>query len=262
MLLALDIGNSAVKAALFDGDTLVDAHALASPSDAEAPPVAHWREALAPWAGHASLERIGLVSVVPARTEALATALRSLTDAPLVRVTPALDLPFDIAYETPETLGHDRLAAAAAGWMRHGRDGPRSVLVVDAGTALNYEVVHRNGVYRGGAISAGPALVQEALAAGTAQLPPVPLSPPATPVGRATETALRSGIVWGLVDQVRGMCRRFADALPDRPRIVLTGGWGGLLAEHLSTARHAPHLVLHGTRLLAAPPTPPSSPHD
>jgi type III pantothenate kinase len=262
MLLALDIGNSAVKAALFDEDTLVDARALASPDDEAAPPTGHWREALAPWIDHIPVERVGLVSVVPARTEALAGALRSLTDAPLIRVTPALDLPFDMAYETPDTLGHDRLAAAAAGWVRHGRDGPRSVLVVDAGTALNYEVVHRSGVYQGGAISAGPALVQEALAAGTAQVPPVPLSPPTAPVGRATETALRSGIVWGLVDQVRGMCRRLADALPDRPRIVLTGGWSGLLAEHLGTTRHAPHLVLHGTRLLTAPTTPPHSPQD
>ena len=260
MLLALDIGNSAVKAALFEGDTLVDARALTPPDNEAPPPVAHWREALAPWTEHAPVERIGLVSVVPARTEALAEALRSLTDAPLVRVTPALDLPFDMAYETPDTLGHDRLAAAAAAWVRYGRDGPQSVLVVDAGTALNYEVVHRSGVYRGGAISAGPALVQEALAAGTAQLPPVPLSPPRAAVGRATEPALRSGIVWGLVDQVRGMCRRLADALPDRPRIVLTGGWSGLLAEHLGTAHHAPHLVLHGTRLLTTPPL--SSPHD
>jgi type III pantothenate kinase len=256
MLLALDIGNSAVKAALFEGDTLVDARALTPPDNKATPPTDHWREALAPWTEHAPVERVGLVSVVPTRTEALAEALRSLTDAPLVRVTPALDLPFDMAYETPDTLGHDRLAAAAAAWVRYGRDGPQSVLVVDAGTALNYEVVHRSGVYRGGAIAAGPALARHALRSGTAQLPAVPLSLPDAPVGNATQTALQSGLMWGLVDQTRGMCRRLAAALPDAPRVVLTGGWSRLLVDHFETAHHAPHLVLRGTRLLALQPPP------
>ncbi len=249
--LALDIGNSAVKVGRFDGDTLTAVDTLAPPdADTTAPTAAYWRTALTPLLNDTPVKRIGLASVVPARTEAVTDALRTLTAAPITTVHPGLALPFDLAYETPDTLGTDRLAAAAAGWTRYGRDGPQSVLVVDAGTAINYEVIRRDGVYQGGAIGAGPALTRQALRAGTAQLPQVPLTLPGTAVGPSTRTALQSGIMWGLIDQVRGMCDRLAASLPDAPRLVLTGGWSALLTEHLADAHHAPHLVLQGTQLL------------
>ena len=88
---------------------------------------------------------------------------------------------------------------------------------MDAGTAVNYEVVHRDGIYQGGAIGAGPALVQEALRGDTAQLPDVSLSLPEAPVGQSTQTALQSGVVWGLIESVRGMHTRLAQSLPTRP---------------------------------------------
>jgi len=251
MLLTLDIGNSAVKAGLFEGETLVRVASI-DPPEAETTEqqATHWRNAFAPLLGNATIDQIGLVSVVPSRAEGVTSALRSLTSAPVTAVRPEMDLPFALDYETPDTLGTDRLAAAAAGWVRYGRDAGRSVLVVDAGTAVNYEVIHRDGIYQGGAIDAGPALVRQALRTGTAQLPEVPLTLPDTPVGQSTQTALQSGIMWGLVESVRGMRTRLAQPLPDLPELVITGGWSDLLTDHLDDAHHAPHLVLRGVRLL------------
>jgi type III pantothenate kinase len=254
MLLTLDVGNSALKGGYFDGDELVDVFSVSVGTvDADEDPVGAWREALASPLRNAAIEHVGLTSVVPATTDAVTEALAGVTDAPLTRVRPTMPLPFELAYETPDTLGTDRLAAAVAGWVRFGRAAspPRSVLVVDAGTAVTCEVVHRDGVYQGGTIGAGPALTRTALQAGTAQLPAVPLALPDAPVGRSTQTALQSGIMWGLVDGVRGMTDRLAATLPDAPRIVLTGGWGALLTDHLDRAdAHDPHLVLRGIRLL------------
>lgn len=251
MLLTLDIGNSAVKGGLVAEGELTRVFSVAPPDpDPADQETAYWRDALTPHLSDTTITQIGLVSVVPSRTEAVTGALRPLTGAPTTFVHPDLELPFALDYETPDTLGADRLAAAAAGWVHHGRDGPRSVLVVDAGTAVNYEVVHRDGIYQGGAIGAGPALVQEALRGGTAQLPDVSLSLPEAPVGQSTQTALQSGVVWGLIESVRGMHTRLAQSLPDTPRVVLTGGWSGLLTDHLGDTHHAPHLVLRGVRLL------------
>jgi pantothenate kinase type III len=57
--------------------------------------------------------------------------------------------------------------------------------------------------------------------------------------------------MWSLVDSVRGMTTRLAATLPDEPQIVVTGGWGALLADHIDNrTHHAPHLVLHGIHLL------------
>lgn len=252
MLLTLDVGNSAVKVGLFEDETLVRVDAVALPdpetTDRESN---HWQDAFAARVDDAPIDRIGLVSVVPARTEAVTRAVRALTSAPVTPIQPSMTLPFELAYETPETLGTDRLAAAAAGWVHYGRDTSQSVLVVDAGTAVNYEVIHRDGIYQGGAIDAGPALVRQALRTGTAQPPDVPLAPPENAVGSSTQSALQSGIMGSLVESARGMRTRFAQSLPDSPRLVLTGGWSALLADALDEeAHHAPHLVLRGVRLL------------
>lgn len=250
MLLALDIGNSAVKGGLFDGDALATVFSLSV--DGKPATAADWTDRLAPHLADHDVAQVGLVSVVPATTTAVTEALASLTPAPVTTIHPGLTLPFTLAYDTPDTLGADRLAAAAAGWAQYGRPTGQSVLVIDTGTAVTYDVVHRDGVYMGGAIGAGPALVRDALQKGTAQLPDVPLSLPSTPVGRSTQEALQSGIMWGLVDSVRGMTTRLADTLPDTPHIVLTGGWSELLTTHLEPIEaHAPHLVLEGARLLS-----------
>ena len=254
MFLALDVGNSAVKGALFEGGAPVRVFSVSVDADSpDADSSRAWGTALAPHLEDAAIDAVGIASVVPARADAVASALGARTDGPVTRVGPGLALPFELAYETPETLGADRLAAAAAGWGQFGAPGPRSVIVVDAGTAVTCEVVHREGVYQGGTIAAGPTLTRRALRAGTAQLPEVPLALPDEPVGRSTQTALQSGIMWGLVDGVRGMTTRLAARLPDAPVLVLTGGWGALLADRLDAAdHHRPHLVLDGVRRLVA----------
>jgi len=265
MILTLDIGNSAVKGGLFDGDELVSVFRAAGLPIADAA-TETWDQALRDHLKDAVVEQSGLVSVVPGAVGPAEQALRALTGSAVTVVSPEMPLPFELAYETPQTLGTDRLAAAAAAWVRFGRGGAldedspnsaadasahRSVLAVDAGTAVTYEVVGREGVYRGGVIGAGPALVQRALHGGTAQLPDVPLSFPDDPVGRSTQSALQSGIMWGFVDGVRGMIDRLAATLPDDPVVVATGGWSRVLTDRLDRVDHAvPHLVLDGVRVL------------
>jgi type III pantothenate kinase len=249
VFLAIDVGNSAVKGGLFDGTELGHVFSVSAGADGA------WADALAPHLGDVSVEGVGIASVVPETTEAVTDALRRYTDASPVHVRPTMPLPFRLDYETPDTLGMDRLAAAAAGWTQYGRraDPARSVIVVDAGTAVTGEVVHRDGIYQGGVIAAGPALVRRALRGGTAQLPEVLLELPADPVGDSTQSAIQSGIMWGFVDLVRGMTDRLAGTLPDEPIVVLTGGWSALLADHLDAVNAVtPHLVLEGVHVLTA----------
>jgi type III pantothenate kinase len=263
MLLTLDVGNSAVKGGLFEGGEIaavvrVD---VAEPGNETAET---WeralRDAVQAAVGEVDLERAGLASVVPGAVPAAVQALEAVTGSEVVVVSTEMPLPFRLDYDTPQTLGVDRLAAAAAAWVQFGRGAGdagtgeaanRSVVAVDAGTAVNYEVVHRAGRYCGGAIAAGPALVQRALRSGTAQLPTVPLTFPDSPVGQSTRTAMQSGVMWGFVDGVQGMIDRLTATLPDTPALVLTGGWRDALSPRLD-AEHTvvPHLVLEGVRVL------------
>lgn len=251
MWLALDIGNSAAKGGLFRGEALRRTFRLHVQQKASAHA---WDEALHSELEGCTIERIGLTSVVPGATKALRAALQPFSEAAPEIIHPALRLPFRLAYETPETLGTDRLAAAAAAWVLYGTSDegvPRSVVAIDAGTALTYEVIGREGIYRGGAIGPGPFLLRQALQTGTAQLPGVPLELPAQSIGRSTDEALQSGIMYGFLDGVRGMLERLARSLGEEPFVVATGGWSPFLRRHLKAVRCVePHLVLKGIRLL------------
>ena len=257
MWLTLDIGNSAAKGALFDGAVPKHVFHLAPtvPELADGTPAA-WTNALQEKIGTPTVKGCGVASVVPAATDPACAALEKLTGTTPLRLRPSLALPIELAYETPETLGADRIAAAIAAWLRHGdvADPPRSVIALDAGTALTYEVVRPPGVYEGGVIAPGLALMQTALHQGTAQLPQVDLETiPDHPVGCSTASALQSGLLYGYLDGVAAMINRIGDTLDEAPAVVVTGGHRSLIHAHVEAVEAVdPHLVLHGIRLLLA----------
>lgn len=245
MWLTLDIGNSRTKGGLFSDEGCLETFDVATPLE-----VVGWQATLRSELGGAAITRAGLTSVVPDRTSGAVEAIDKLYGHSALVVTPWLHLPFSLGYATPETLGTDRLAAAAAAWARYGPDRP--VVALDAGTALTYEVVTARGIYLGGIIAPGPHILRDALADGTAQLPSVELSGSPVLVGRSTREALRSGILHGFLDSVKGMLERLEGELANAPNVpppvvVATGGWGAWLAERLDRIHHVdPHLVLYG----------------
>ena len=249
MWLTLDAGNSALKGGLFDGSSLLRTFRVAAPFT-NTP--RWWKQQLLPHINDAPITWAGLSSVVPTATASIRRVLKESRSVETIVISPSLTLPFEIAYETPETLGTDRLAAAAAAAERYGTDASgdrRSVIALDSGTAVTYDVVDRNGIFRGGAIGASPTLLRQALRQGTAQLPDIPLHTPDAPVGRSTQSALQAGIMYGFIDSVAGMIDRMTRQLEDTPYVVATGGWSRLLRHHVGGIHTtAPHLVIEGIR--------------
>ncbi len=238
--LALDLGNSSVKAALWDGAWSEVARFPHDLADAET-----WADRLAPFA---SAEAVGLASVVPAHTEPLAHAVRQSLGVEARRVSADLALPFRMAYATPQTLGADRLAAAVAA---HALAAGRPVVALDAGTAITTEAVSWEPAYLGGAILPGPDLLRRALARDTGQLPDVEWARPSSVVGASTAEAIQAGLATLVLDGVTGLLDRTVRALGGDALVVATGGWAPWLAEHLDRIdRVEPTLVLDGIRLL------------
>ena len=249
--LALDAGNSSVKAARWDGAGWSDVLRWPTADDVPA-------AALAALAN--GIDGGGLASVVPAHTARLAGALRDATGADPVVVTARLALPFAMRYRTPATLGADRLAAAAAAWS--GWSGSRPVVALDAGTAVTLDVVvpddaePSGAAYLGGAIAPGPDLRRRALARETGQLPDVAWAMPPSTVGASTAEAVQSGLAGLFADGVAGLLARTARALTADghapPVVVATGGWAPWLADAVGGLDAvAPMLVHDGIRLLA-----------
>lgn len=136
---------------------------------------------------------------------------------PLTHVTP---VPLANSYSTPQTLGMDRLAAAVGAWsMKPGHD----LLVIDAGTAVTYDFVSADGVYRGGNIAPGISLRFKALHEHTGALPLVGSEGDVPVFGYDTETAIRSGVLNGIRRETEGYIEELSSLYPSL-LVFLTGG--------------------------------------
>ncbi|HEX7072203.1 MAG TPA: type III pantothenate kinase [Rhodothermales bacterium] len=249
MLLAIDIGNSAVKGGLFDGTHLVSTFRIAHQGGDVSPILDHLR-------GHTTgveVSRIAVASVVPTLTEALSAGLQTICAEPLTIVSSESELPIRLEYDDPSRLGSDRIAASVAAYaLAPARNaGNRPLVVIDAGTAVTFNVVDPKGVFRGGLIWVGPDLVLRALHGGTAQLPHAGSHGTPRPIATDTESALYGGAMFGFVEGSRGIVRRIADGLGAMPAVFVTGGRGEALLEALVNPILEPHLVLHGIRIVA-----------
>ncbi|PAP76240.1 type III pantothenate kinase [Rubrivirga marina] len=241
--LALDAGNSSVKAAVWNGAWGETVRFPADDAPAEV-----WAARLGSVAGRA--EAGGIASVVPDLTPVLAEAVERLTGTAPVVVSVDLPLPFRLAYATPRTLGTDRLAAAVGA---HALAEGRAVIALDAGSAITTEVVTSEPAYLGGAILPGPDLLRRSLARDTRQLPDVPWPDVPRPIGDSTVSAIQAGLGALVLDGVAGLLRRTRDALGGNALVLATGGWGVWLAERLPEVdRVEPYLVHDGIRRLAA----------
>lgn len=245
MICAIDVGNSSLKAGLFDRGVLQETFRI-SIEEGEASAA----EAVARKIRAAGVDYLGMSSVVPTVSDAIQGAVEAEGGVSVFALTYMAALPFDLRYETPETMGVDRIAAAAGAWEGFGGTSERPIVVVDAGTAVTADVIV-DGAFLGGLIIPGPELQRRAVRSGTAQLPVVDLAWPARVISRSTREAVTSGIMFSFVDGIRGILVRIIDELGQQPRVVVTGGWGKLLSTKIPQVNlHDPDLVLRGIAAL------------
>jgi len=134
--------------------------------------------------------------------------------------THEIPVPIINKYQSPETLGRDRLAAAVGAVKAFPQ---QNVLVIDAGSSITYEFILNNGEYLGGAISPGIKMRAKALHTFTDQLPLVSTGNNNMLIGNNTETSLKSGIVNGAIAEISGMIASFLQSF-ENIQIILTGG--------------------------------------
>jgi len=129
-------------------------------------------------------------------------------------------IPIGNAYHTPETLGADRIAAAAGAWfLKPGKP----ILIVDMGTAITYDFIRDDGTFMGGNITPGLNLRLKALHEFTGRLPEVKASESFELFGTDTESAIRAGVMQGILYEIQGYLMDYRTAYPDL-FAFLTGG--------------------------------------
>ena len=189
-----------------------------------------------------------ICSVKKSSLDELQEWLKANRAADDVRVINRHDIPMQVNVETPGRVGVDRLVAAYAASIRY---PDQDLVVVDAGTAVTIDAVV-DGEFVGGTISPGSRIEFEALRRQTAQLPLLDgCEIPENVIGRSTEEAIRSGVLFGQVGSITFLAAEVSKQLK-QPKVLATGGGAKQLQGLLPASwEFVPTLVLDGIRSLA-----------
>ena len=229
MILTLDIGNTNVKTALFDGEKMVQYWRLATNKMMSSD---EYGILLANLFTHDGLDMksvtgIVMSSVVPSINFTIEHMVQNYFGLQPMMVVPGIKTGINLKYDNPRELGSDRIANAVAAYEIYG--GP--CIFIDFGTATTFGVMSARGEFLGGAICPGLKLAAEALVERAAKLPKFELIKPDSVIGRNTITNLQSGIVYGYVGQVSYLIRKMKQEIgAPEAKVIATGGLALLVA--------------------------------
>ena len=230
MILTLDIGNTNIKTALFDGEEMKCYWRISTNRSMSSD---EYGIMLANLFHHNNIDMklvtgIMMSSVVPSVNFTIEHMCRNYFNIEPLMVAPGIKTGINIKYDNPRELGSDRIANAVAAYELYG--GP--CIFIDFGTATSFGCVSAKGEFLGGAICPGLKLSAEALVENAAKLPKFELIRPENAIGRSTVTNLQSGIVFGHVGLVTYLVGRMREELgaPDA-KVIATGGLALLVSN-------------------------------
>jgi type III pantothenate kinase len=249
VLLAIDVGNTNTVLGAFEAGTLRQHWRVETSQSRTADEYGiQVRQLFASEGLDArAVDAIAVASVVPPLAFTLSKMSERYFGAKPLFVGPGVKTGMPILYDNPREVGADRIVNAVAAWERW-RQG---LVVVDFGTATTFDAVSPRGEYLGGAICPGIGISMAALTAHASRLPQVEFARPPHVVGRNTVHSMQSGLVFGYVGLVDGICERMAAELGFPAKVVATGGLAPLIAGvSKSIAEVDELLTLEGLRLI------------
>ena len=218
MNLIVDVGNTSIKLAVFEGCKLISRNSCDT---------IDFQKCLERISDEFDKIEYAMVSSVGNFDDEYLSAIRK--NYRLHILSGRTKLPFKNKYETPGTLGVDRIAlmSAATLWYKN-----RNVLVIDAGTCVTYDIKNSENEYLGGAISPGLHLRYKALNAFTKGLPLLDREENIPDVGNTTADSIHLGVVSGLVNEIDGFIDHYSNKYDDLT-VILTGGDTNFLLDRL-----------------------------
>jgi type III pantothenate kinase len=230
MLLVIDVGNTQIKAAVFEQNTLLKKEIIAYED---------WQISL-----KKVIKKFSEISILVVASVGKLEKSDFLTlDSGLnvYFITRDSKFPFNNLYASPLTLGIDRMILASGAVLQFPK---KNRLVIDAGTCITYDFIDSNDNYLGGAISPGIRLRYDSLHNYTAKLPLLKKEKPVEIVGNSTLQSIHSGVINGVSFEIEGFINSVLDK-NDNFIIILTGGDAVFLAERLKNTIFAnPNFLL------------------
>lgn len=232
MLLAIDIGNTNVVFALFEGLTIKARWRIATDPRRTGDEYAVWLMQLLSIRGVSrdAISQIIVSTVVPKALHNIEILARNYFGVdPLIAGEGLAEYHIEIDVPQPRSLGADRAVNAIAAHAKYTGD----LIVVDFGTATTFDVVDFNGAYKGGIIAPGLNLSLDALVGNTAKLPRIAIRKPDSNsvIGTNTEDQMLIGVFWGYVAMMEGLIARMRAEIGRPAKVIATGGLALLFDE-------------------------------
>jgi len=233
MILTLDIGNTNMKTALFEGMEMRQYWRLSTNRNRTSD---EYGMSLMNLLNHngidpKAIEGIMMSSVVPQINFTIEHMCRNYFGMEPMKIEPGVRTGINIKYENPRELGSDRIANAVGAYELYG--GP--CITIDFGTATSFGAISAKGEFLGGAICPGLKLAADALTERTAKLPRFELVKPENVIGRNTVANMQAGIVYGYIGQIKYLVNRMKREMGvEGIKVIATGGLAVLVAGESS----------------------------
>ncbi len=250
MLLAIDVGNTNTVFAVHDGNGFLAEWRCATEHARTADQYYVWLRNLMQLNDiPTSIGRVVISSVVPQVVFNLRVLCDKYFDCrPVVVGKPETELGVPVRVDEGTLVGADRLVNTVGAYNRYGGD----LIVVDFGTATTFDVVDQDGAYIGGVISPGVNLSIKALHEAAAALPHIDVSMPDNVIGTNTLVCMQSGVFWGYIGLIEGVCKKIREEHPRPMKVIGTGGLAGLFERGTDLFDTTDSdLTLHGLVLIA-----------
>jgi type III pantothenate kinase len=252
MLLVIDVGNTNVVFAVFDGDTLKGQWRISTSPSRTADEYGVWLTQVLEHSKIAPEKIKGAVvaSVVPQALFDLRQLAKRYFGCELMVIGDPrlkLKLGIQVKIDNPREVGADRLVNAFAAWNRY----KKPLIVVDFGTGTTFDVVGKDGEYIGGVIAPGVNLSLDTLHRAAAKLPNIAIERPSKVIGTNTVGAMQSGIYYGYTGLVEGIVSRIKHEHGSDMFVIATGGLASLYAKACPAIEQVePDLTIYGLKEL------------
>ena len=250
MLLAIDLGNTNIKCAIFDGKEITATFRLTTDKLRTSDEFGISIRSLLDFDGIkiSDIDAAVIASVVPNVMHSLNNAVKKFFNIEPLIVGPGTKTGIKLVKTNPNEVGSDRIVDGVAALEMYG--GP--VIVVDYGTATKFDYFSADHVFESAVTCPGIMLSAQSLWSGTAKLPQIEITDPGSIMCKDTTTSLQAGILYGHIGEAEYIIRRLkAESKEENIKVVATGGLASTIYSKTDEIEFLePNLTMHGLRII------------
>ena len=251
MLLAIDVGNTNIKYAVFDRDEIVTSFRIRTDTTKTSDELGLTLVSLLESRGYTtkSIDAVIISSVVPYIMHAINNAILKFFEITPIIVGPGTKTGVKLVKTNPNEAGTDRIVNGVAALTLYG--GP--VIVVDYGTATKFDLFSADGIFESAVTCPGVMLSARTLWEGTASLPEIEIKNPGSIICKHTIPSLQAGVFYGKIGEAEYIIRKLIEeyAYDGEVKVVATGGLASLIYNETDCIQYfEPDLTMHGLRII------------